>query len=217
MLQVPVQSHAVGGHVLVGPQDQARVHVDRDGAVAVLRLIVHEHGALRRYVAELLERRPVDRGIGLHRADFERQHDPVEHLFEAEPFHDGPRRMRAVAHEGGRHASVAEGCEGREDVVVEVDAAFQVRALELHQLVDECRVMRHPGRLQDGSHVPFHAPELAHAARRTRLLERPLEAVRLHAVADPGGDRVAHAEPLAPHDGVVQVQQDGVVSLGHAG
>ncbi len=115
-----------------------------------VRLIVDEHGAFRRHAAELLERRPIDRGIRLHRADLERQHDPVEHLLEPEPFHDGPGRERAVADERGLHAAIAERREGREHVVVEVDAALEVRALELDQLVDERGVVRNarppPGR-----------------------------------------------------------------------
>ena len=199
----------------LGRRIRPGVEVDRDGAVAVRRLVVDEHGTPRRHIAQLLERRPVDRGIRLHRANLERQHDPIEHLLEPEPVHDGPGRERAVADERGLDAAIAQRREGREHVVVEVDAALEVRALELDQLVDERPVVGNPCGLQDGGHVALHAPELAHAARRTRLLERLLEPVGLHPVADPGGDGVAHAEPLAPHDRVVQIQQDGVVSLGH--
>ncbi len=97
-----------------------------------------------------------------------------------------------------------------------MDAVLQVRPLELDELIDERRVVRHSGGVEDGGHVALHAAVCPDASRGTGPFERLLEPVRLHVVADASRDGVAQPEPLAPHDRVVEVEQDGVVRLGHA-
>ena len=70
--------------------------------------------------------------------------------------------------------------------------------------------------LQHRGHVALHAAEARPRPAPARVCRTPSGAVGLHVVADPGRDGVAQPEPLAPHEGVVEVEQDGVVGLGHA-